>query len=494
MTAKAGRPAPSAARDVNSRGRPHEVKLARRVARRLEQELLEAAPPVGTVYASESELLERFGVSPAVLREAIRLVEHHGLALMRRGPYGGLIVQAPDARPLTNAVVVYLEHIGTTIEDLLGVRKLIEPLAARLAAQNLTEEHIEDLRAALAEERSRGDLSQGMRNVMHVLVGRIGGNRVLGLFVDVLVQLTERYARIPPPPGEDAVKELTAASDHAHERITDAIVGRNAMLAEHRTVRHLDAMREWLLSTRQEPIRSRPVGSEDELQVGHGKQKLAEAVARRLMAEIAASGKGVGEIYGSEAALQARFDVSRAVFREAVRLLEFHSVARMRRGPNGGLVITRPDPSASAEAMAVYLKYERVDAGELRTVRDVIELGVLETLNERLDPALAQRLREANRVRSDTPGDEVADLSFDFHIRLAELTGNPVLVLFLHILFAVWKDHATGQVSSESERAEATAMVAHVHDRILEAVLAGDLPLARHRMHRHLEALDAWWH
>jgi DNA-binding FadR family transcriptional regulator len=32
-----------------------------------------------------------------------------------------------------------------------------------------------------------------------------------------------------------------------------------------------------------------------------------------------------------------------------------------------------------------------------------------------------------------------------------------------------------------------------VHDRIVEAVVAGDLPLARHRMHRHLDALSAWW-
>jgi hypothetical protein len=24
--------------------------------------------------------------------------------------------------------------------------------------------------------------------------------------------------------------------------------------------------------------------------------------------------------------------------------------------------------------------------------------------------------------------------------------------------------------------------------------VAGDLPLAQHRMHRHLEALDRWWH
>jgi DNA-binding FadR family transcriptional regulator len=496
VTAEAELPAPSITDlpDLNSRGRPHEVKLARRVARRLEEDLLAADLPVGSIYASETELRDRYRVSRAVLREAIRLVEHHGLAVMRRGPYGGLVVQAPDARPLTNAVVVYLEYVGTTVDDLLAVRALLEPLAARLAAQNLTEENIHTLRDTLAAERSHGALAPGTRELLHLLVGRIGGNRVLALFVDVLVQLTHRYASVPPPPDEEGKRALSAASDLAHERIADAIVAGNAMLAEHRTIRHLEGMRDWLLSIRQEPIRNRGEDATPQRPVSVGKEKLAEAVARKLMADIAASGAREGEIYGSEPDLQARFDVSRSAFREAIRLLEYHSVARMRRGPYGGLLITRPDPTASIEAMAVYLQYERVDANELRAVRDVVELGVLEMLAAQPTPELADELRAAHQVHPDTPRESVAGLSHDFHIRLAELTGNPVLALFLRILLEVWDRHSGNPSLQPSDRGEAAATVAHVHDRILQAVLDGDVPLARHRMHRHLEALDAWWH
>lgn len=32
------------------------------------------------------------------------------------------------------------------------------------------------------------------------------------------------------------------------------------------------------------------------------------------------------------------------------------------------------------------------------------------------------------------------------------------------------------------------------HEKILDAVLAGDDGLAQHRMRRHLQALTAWWH
>lgn len=473
--------------DINSRGQPLEVKLARTVARQLERDILASDLQVGSIFASENELRLRYGVSRAVLREAIRLVEHNGLAVMRRGPYGGLVLRAPDARPLTNAIVVYLAYAETTVEDLLAVRALLEPLAARLAARNLSEQHIAVLRTALPEERGHGDIATRSRDLFHLRLGQIGGNRVLSLFVDVLVQLTERYA---PLPGKNAIARLTADSDHAHQKIAEAVIAGNAMLAEHRSLRHLDAMREWLLSTQQDPIRSRPETLDPEA----GREKLAETIARRLMADIAASGLAVGQIYGSEPELQARFDVSRAAFREAIRLLEYHSVARMRRGPHGGLVVSRPDLSASVDAMAVYLEYAQVAADELREVRDVLELGALEMLAPRFgDEALSEELHAAAKVASTTPGGEIAELSNDFHLRLAELTGNTVLALFLRIVLAVWERHSPSAGPQAPEISKAAAAVECIHGQILESILAGDLPLARHRMHRHLEALDAWW-
>jgi hypothetical protein len=38
--------------------------------------------------------------------------------------------------------------------------------------------------------------------------------------------------------------------------------------------------------------------------------------------------------------------VSRSVLREAVRLLKYHAVATMRRGPGGGLVVAQPQAQA----------------------------------------------------------------------------------------------------------------------------------------------------
>ncbi|WP_033721201.1 FadR/GntR family transcriptional regulator, partial [Mycobacterium avium] len=102
--------------------------LASALARDIEAEIVRRGWAVGESLGSEPALQQRFGVSRSVLREAVRLVEHHQVARMRRGPNGGLYICEPDAGPATRAVVIYLEYLGTTLADLLNARLVLEPL------------------------------------------------------------------------------------------------------------------------------------------------------------------------------------------------------------------------------------------------------------------------------------------------------------------------------------------------------------------------------
>src|SRR5215212_5316891 len=192
-------------------------KLAARVARRIEAEVLARGWPVGESLGSEPELRVRHGVSRSVLREAVRLVEHHQVARMRRGPGGGLFVTAPDAGPAARAMVIYLEYLGTTVRDLLEARRLLEPLAAALAAARITEDGIALLRRTVEAEVAAPD-EPGEESVeaLHVVLGDLSGNRVLHLFIDVLTRLTRRFgdtALQRTPPGE-----LQAARAQARRR------------------------------------------------------------------------------------------------------------------------------------------------------------------------------------------------------------------------------------------------------------------------------------
>src|SRR3984885_15524214 len=130
-------------------------KRASKIARHIEAEIVRRGWPVGESLGSEHALQQRFCVSRSVLREAVRLVEHHRVARMRRGPHGGLLVCEPDAAPATHAIIIYLEYLGTTIGDLLDARLLLEPLAAARAAEQIAEAGSDRLRGVLRAEQDR---------------------------------------------------------------------------------------------------------------------------------------------------------------------------------------------------------------------------------------------------------------------------------------------------------------------------------------------------
>ena len=468
-------------------------KLAAQVARRIEAEVLRQGWPVGRSLGAEPQLRERFGVSRAILREAVRLVEHHQVARMRRGPGGGLFVTAPDAGPATEAMVIYLEYVGTTVADLLHARSLLEPLAVALAADRVTEDGIERLRHRLGREA--GDPAAEVTtawagNPLHVLLAGLSGNPVLELFVDVLTRLTDGYLRAARRPGAAARAAAIANAQRMRGAVVEAVVAGDGPRAAARMTEYLDAEARWLDEHR--PPGPGPAIVRPEQAAG-ARLKLAEVIAARIRADIRARDWPVDAVLGSEADLLVRYGISRAVLREAVRLLEYHAVARMRRGPGGGLIVTRPDPQASIDTMALHLEYRGVSRDDLSVVRDTIELGALDRLLAG-HPGEGDlgRLREAvEHVVDGPPGDpEKPDL---FHFELAELAGNPVLVVFLRILIELFRRHTAVQ-DQPPPVDEAADEVHHAHQRILEAVRVGDAGLARHRMRRHLDAVSPFWH
>ena len=91
-------------------------KMATTVARRIVDEVIERGWPVGEVLGSETDLIEQYGVSRAVFREAVRLVENQQVAHMRRGPGGGLVVTEPSVDAIIAAAVLYLHRVNARLD------------------------------------------------------------------------------------------------------------------------------------------------------------------------------------------------------------------------------------------------------------------------------------------------------------------------------------------------------------------------------------------
>ncbi|OIN81468.1 FCD domain-containing protein [Mycobacterium malmoense] len=476
-------------------------KLASKVARRIEADIVRRGWRIGESLGSERALQQRYGVSRSVLREAVRLVEHHQVARMRRGPGGGLLICQPDAGPATRAVVIYLEYLGTTLDDLLNARLVLEPLAASLAAERIDEAGIDRLRAVLHGEERRKPGSPAPRDEFHIALAEQSKSPVLQLFIDILMRLTTRYALQSRADSASEAIEALDQMHHDHGQIVAAVTAGDSARAKTLSERHVEAVTAWLQEHHPgdgASGRGAPKGrGRLDRDAPHG--KLAETLALTIGDEIAAAGWPLGSVVGTETALLERYRVSRAVFREAVRLLEYHSVARMRRGPGGGLIVTKPQAQASIDTIALYLQYRKPSREDLRRVRDAIEIdNVAKVVKRRAEPEVAAFLKSHGSVLDKdlrgTPGDtrQAAVEEFRFHLGLAQLAGNALLDLFLRIIIELFRRHWSSTGQAPLTWADVVA-VEHAHLRILQAIEAGDDSLAGYRIRRHLDAAASWW-
>jgi DNA-binding FadR family transcriptional regulator len=212
--------------------------------------------------------------------------------------------------------------------------------------------------------------------------------------------------------------------------------------------------------------------------------KKAEDLAHRIETEVMGRGWPVGQSLGSEPQLIEQYGVSRAVLREAVRILEHHGVARMRRGPGGGLIVTAPDLLGIQRPATLYLDYADVSPADIRAVRTSLEVTAVEAVTRTMTPHGARRLKDLLEREGEVGVDGlVAGPSPDFHVLIAQLSGNPALLLFIETLVSLTfertlhKDFDHEQLRGFHES----------HGQIMQAMLAGDVDLAKSLMQSHME-------
>lgn len=210
--------------------------------------------------------------------------------------------------------------------------------------------------------------------------------------------------------------------------------------------------------------------------------RLGDEIAERLDAWIREQGLPPGAQLPTEKALCERFGVSRPVVREAIARLKAEGCVRTRQG-SGAYVAERPEvfrlplPDGLPQ-----------DADEVFELRHLVETGAAALAAERRDEqdlqriaAALGRMRTALEAHADAAGDDDA-----FHAAIADATHNRALARFAQFMgqqFAhsrkpTWSmgGHAAGRAREAQDE----------HERIYQAIVAGDPTAARRAAAAHL--------
>jgi GntR family transcriptional regulator, transcriptional repressor for pyruvate dehydrogenase complex len=165
----------------------------------------------GSALPNETELMGEYAVSRQTVREALRVLETEGLIEVQRGAGGGARVRSPDIDAASRHCALLLQLRGATIADVYEVRLMLEPTAARLAAERAPKRAARALEEVIAEEEQ---MIGGSTSLLHHAVRfqqklvELSGNPALELLVRLLHDLVARQGVAPAPRVEDEGRRI----------------------------------------------------------------------------------------------------------------------------------------------------------------------------------------------------------------------------------------------------------------------------------------------
>jgi DNA-binding FadR family transcriptional regulator len=217
-------------------GNAFEITVAR-----LAQAIRLGLVPVGERLPPERELAERLQVSRVTLREAIAALREAGFLESRRGRSGGtFVVRASGETGAAQAAdaAVLAREMGDALHDALDFRRVLEPGAAALAATRaLSAPDRAHLVACLAAARTRDPMTRRVNDSrLHLAIAAASGSTsVAASIADVQLRLDRLLAAIP------VLRRNLDHSDAQHERVVEAILAGDPVVARTEMEEHCDA-------------------------------------------------------------------------------------------------------------------------------------------------------------------------------------------------------------------------------------------------------------
>jgi GntR family transcriptional repressor for pyruvate dehydrogenase complex len=191
----------------------------------------------------EKELSESLGLSRSSLREAVKALEVIRVLDVRRGD--GTYVTSLEPRLLLEALSFVVDlHDDRSVLEIFGVRRILEPAAARLAATRMTGEQLDDLERLLETTTAVEGVEALVQHDLefHRAISEACGNDYLAHLVESISSHTVR-ARIWRGLTQQGAVERTIAE---HRAILSALRQHDADLASAHALTHVAGIEDWL--------------------------------------------------------------------------------------------------------------------------------------------------------------------------------------------------------------------------------------------------------
>lgn len=219
--------------------------------------------------------------------------------------------------------------------------------------------------------------------------------------------------------------------------------------------------------------------------------RIGATVLNELVQSIVTGEFGPGDLLPPESVISVQFGVSRTVIRETMKRLQEKGMITVAQGRG-----THVNPSTSWNVLdpSVLTAMITNDStlgvlDDLSVVRGALEAAMAESAARAVDDDARARLQENLAAMAEHVDDSAAFREADirFHLSVMELADNALAENIARVLIthAVGSDRFTG-----IDPADAFALTLAEHEKIAEAISAGDAEAARLAMSAHI--LGSW--
>ncbi|MCJ7736634.1 MAG: FadR family transcriptional regulator [Anaerolineae bacterium] len=217
------------------------------------------------------------------------------------------------------------------------------------------------------------------------------------------------------------------------------------------------------------------------------KGQLADQVTSQIEDQILSGDLVPGDRLPSIRDLSARLGVSQTTVREAVKVLESRGLLAVK--PGSGVYVAKITMDSAADSLSLLLQYGSISVQDLCEVRRALEIGVAELVAERRLEEHFERMLDAMHRMEEHLGDPIEYIAadFDFHLALADGTGNPLFPLLTMSLLDVLQEsrRMIFDVPGAPGRGQS-------HHRVIyECVRQRDGAGCRRAMAQHLDQIQA---
>jgi GntR family transcriptional repressor for pyruvate dehydrogenase complex len=160
-------------------------KVAETVAREILRSIGTKGLVKGDQLPSEVQMLRNYDVGRGSLREALRILEVHGVIKIKAGPGGGPVVMGVMSHDFARMATLFFEAGRVTFRDIIDARLVLEPTMARLAAERRNTKLIKQLmNLGTVTDSDEEYLRSGA--LFHRMIASMSENSVLNLITHAI--------------------------------------------------------------------------------------------------------------------------------------------------------------------------------------------------------------------------------------------------------------------------------------------------------------------